>query len=304
MRNPRYLTHILAFATGLFLLSSCDKIEAPYVIPATPPDTAACPVPEFPAVTAHYKRAFLEDYTGHNCPNCPRAALTAHDLKTLYADSLVVITVHAGFFAKPSTGDPLWAYDFRTAAGTEWDNFFKVGLVGNPNGMVSRKGYTENKQVLAPALWANAVKATVAEPPLMDLQLITEYNPTEDKLCIHTKTTFLQSITGRTLNLSVIITEDSIVQPQKNSEAAVGPTPQIIDYVHMHVMRGTVNGIWGTPVLLKESTSSTPVVKTYPVHFDGFNLNTLIPKNCRVVAFVYDVDTKEVLQVAEHEVAD
>lgn len=304
MRNPRYLTYIFAITTGLFLFSSCDKIDAPYVIPAPPQDTAACPVPEFPVMTAHYKRAFLEDYTGHNCPNCPRAALTARDLKTLYEDSLVVITVHAGFFAKPSTGDPLWAYDFKTAAGTEWDNYFKVGAVGNPNGMVSRKGFTENKQVLAPALWANAVKATVAEAPLMDLQLITEYNATEDKLCIHTKTTFLQTVTDRSLNLLVVMTEDSIVQPQKNSEAAVGQTPQIMDYVHMHVLRGAVNGSWGTPVLLKTETSSDPVVKTFPTHFTGFNVNTMIPKNCRVVAFVYDVDTKEVLQVAEASVVE
>ncbi len=138
----------------------------------------------------------------------------------------------------------------------------------------------------------------------MDLQLITEYNTTEDKLCIHTKASFLQSITGRSLNISVIITEDSIVQAQKNNDAAVGATPNILDYVHMHVMRGAVNGIWGTALLLKTETSSTPVVKTFQTKFAGFNLNTMIPKNCRVIAFVYDTDTKEVLQVVEREVVE
>jgi hypothetical protein len=226
------------------------------------------------------------------------------DLKEQYEDSLVVITVHAGFFAKVSASDPVWAYDFRAAAGTEWDNFFKVGAVGNPNGMVSRKGYPANQQVLSPSSWANAVKNAVAEAPLMDLQLITEYNAADDKLCIHTKTSFLETITGRSLNLSVILIEDSIVQAQKNSDPLVGATPQILDYVHMHVMRGAVNGIWGTPVLLKADASSVPVVKSYPMHFTGFNLNTMIPEHCHVIAFVYDVDTKEVLQVAEAEIAD
>ena len=304
MRNTNYIKSALFAVVISFVAASCDKVDAPYVIKNEAVDTAACPAPDFPAVTAHFKRVLLEDYTGHNCPNCPRAGLTAMDLKEQYEDSLVVITVHAGFFAKVSASDPVWAYDFRTAAGTEWDNFFKVGAVGNPNGMVSRKGYPANQQVLSPSSWANAVKNAVAETPLMDLQLITEYNAADDKLCIHTKTSFLETITGRTLNLSVILIEDSIVQAQKNSDPLVGATPQILDYVHMHVMRGAVNGIWGTPVLLKADASSGPVIKSYPMHFTGFNLNTMIPKNCHVIAFVYDVDTKEVLQVAEAEVAD
>ena len=210
--------------------------------------------------------------------------------------------MHAGFFAKVSASDPVWAYDFRTAAGTDWDNYFKVGAVGNPNGMVSRIGFPDNHQVLTPPAWAAAVKTTVTGTPLVDLQLITEYDADADKLCIHTKTTFLQSITGRSLNLSVVITEDSIVSAQKNSDASVGATPEILDFVHMHVMRGAVNGSWGTPILLKENTSSAAVVKTFPMHFTAFNLNTLVPKNCRVVAFVYDADTKEVLQAAETDV--
>jgi hypothetical protein len=294
---------LLALATVFSLLSSCDKVDAPYVIQGNQ-DTSACPAPDFPAVTAHYKRAFLEDYTGHNCPNCPRAGLTARDLKEHYQDSLIVVTVHAGFFAKTSTSDPLWAYDFRTPAGTEWDNFFKVGMVGNPNGMVSRKGYPANQQVMSPSLWAAAVQSTVAESSLMDLQLIAEYSASDDKLCIHTKTSFPKPISGRNLNLGVIITEDSIVQPQKNSEAAVGPTPQIMDYVHMHVMRGAVNGTWGTPILSSTETSDKPVIKTFPTHFTGFNLNVMNPAHCRVVAYIYDVDTKEVLQATECEVVE
>jgi hypothetical protein len=304
MTKINFLKTLITACAATFIFAACDKIDAPYVIPNEPEDTAACPVPEFPAVTAHYKRALLEDYTGHNCPNCPRAGLIAGDLKEQYADSLVVIAVHAGFFAKVSASDPVWTYDFRTTAGTAWDDFFKVGLVGNPNGMVSRKGYPDNQQVISPSAWANVVKNTVSEAPLMDLQLITEYNAAEDKLCIHAKTTFLQTISGRALNISILVTEDSIVEAQKNSDPLVGATPQILDYVHMHVMRGAVNGTWGTPVLLKEITSSAPVISTFPMHFTDFNLNAMVPEHCRIVAFVYDVDTKEVLQVAEKEVVE
>jgi len=304
MKVIKIIQLALYISIGIFVSTACDKIDAPYVIPNEPKDTAACPVPDFPAVTAHYKRALIEDYTGHNCPNCPRAGLIAADLKEQYQDSVVVVAVHAGFFAKVSANDPVWAYDFRTPAGTEWDNFFQIGAVGNPNGMISRKGYPDNQHVLSPPAWANAVKSAVSEAPLMDLQLITEYNAGEDKLCIHAKTTFLQTISERALNLSIIITEDSIVQAQKNSDPTVGPTPQILDYVHMHVMRGAVNGIWGTPIHSLYELSNAPVIKTFPVHLSDFNLNTMIPKNCHVVAFVYDISTKEVLQVAESKVVE
>ena len=135
---------------------------------------------------------------------------------------------------------------------------------------------------------------------LLDLQIITEYNPTNDLLCIHTNTSFLQSIADRALNLLVLITEDSIVQPQKNTDATVGATPQIMNFVHMHVLRGAVNGTWGTPIHALYDLSNAPVVKSFSVHLKAFNpLNTMKPKNCHVVAFVYDATTKEVLQVTE-----
>jgi hypothetical protein len=296
MKTTNLITSSILVLTAIFIIASCDKVDAPYVIPTPPKDTAACPVPDFLAVTAHFKRVLLEDYTGHTCVNCPRAALIAHDLKEQYKDSLVVIAVHAGFYAKPGSADP-WTYDFRTTAGDEWNTLFKIS--SNPNGLVSRKGYPSNEQVISKDLWANTIRAAVKETPLIDLQLITEYDNSEDKLCIHTKTSFLQTISDRTLNISVVITEDSIVQAQKNSEPEVGATPQILDYVHMHVMRGAVNGTWGTLLHAKSDLSNEPVIKSFKTHFTNFNLNTMKPKNCHVIAFVYDVDTKEVLQVAE-----
>ena len=299
MKKTFLPSSILIITLFSLFVTSCDKISAPYVRRADPNDTS-CVAPDFPALTSHFKRALLEDYTGHTCPNCPRAGVIARDLKQQYKDSLVVLAVHAGSFAKPSAYDTAWAYDFRTTAGTEWDGFFAISAVGNPNGMISRKGYPNNQQVITPNLWGSTVKTTIAEAPLIDLQILTDYNPTNDLLCIHTNTSFLQTITDRALNLSVLITEDSIIQPQKNIDPSVGATPQIMNFVHMHVLRGAVNGTWGTPVHALYDLSNAPVVKTFSVHLTTFNaLNTMKPKNCHVIAFVYDATTKEVLQVAE-----
>lgn len=290
---PLWWIHKMAFLTlTVILFTACDKIAEPYLIATGTIDTVACPAPIFPTITTHIKRVLLEDYTGHTCVNCPSAALSTHNLKGQYGDKLVVIAVHAGFFAKPSnTGN--YTYDFRTPAGTDWDNYFGIGAIGNPNGMVNRRKIN-NTYVIAPSGWSNAVAGMVAETPQIDIQIINEYSTDGRKLCTHVQTQFLQAI-DKNLKLIVALTEDSIVAPQKNNDPLVGITPEILDYVHMHAFRGTITSTWGTSVA-DDGTSA--VVNSYKYLFNA----TIKPKNCKVVAFVYDTETKEVLQAAEAKV--
>jgi hypothetical protein len=301
MKKTNYIFSVALLVTAVsWMFTSCDKIEEPYVIKKEVVDTSQCPVPEFPVVTNPEKRVLLEDYTGHTCVNCPRAAVTAHDLLEQYGDQLVVIAVHAGFFAKPLSAP--FDYDFRTTAGTAWDDFFGIGKVGNPNGMVDRAGYPSD-YILSPSAWGNAVANALNTSPLAELQIMTDYDEVSSKLCIHTKTSFLQNISSREIKLSVVIVEDSIVQAQKNNDALVGTTPQIDDYVHMHVLRGAVNSSWGDVILASDAASGDPIIKSYQTKLDGFNMYEVDPDNCRVVAFLYDGETYEVLQVSEVSIA-
>ena len=69
--------YILIFL-GL-LLVSCDKIETPN---QKPPAVYNCISPLTQIVktnttTSNFRKVLLEDYTGHTCPNCPRAAESA-----------------------------------------------------------------------------------------------------------------------------------------------------------------------------------------------------------------------------------
>ncbi len=278
--------------TAFAFMVSCDKIEEPFVKQTGNVDTAACPVPEFPAVTNILKRVLLEDYTGHTCVNCPRAAVIAHDLKQVHGEQLVLVAVHAGFFAKPlPSGD--FTYDFRTETGTEWDETFGVGDVGNPNGLINRIGFPNN-HIVSPAGWGAAVVNALATAPLVDLQMINQYDADERKLCTHIKTRFITDI-NKNLKLVVILTENKIIKPQKNNDAEVGTTPVIEDYEHNHVLRATINSTWGNSVALEGTTNPESVVKS----FKYILKDEFLPENCSVVAFVYDVATKEVLQAVE-----
>ena len=282
------------FATAALLtfsfLVACDKIDEPFVKQTGSVDTTACPVPEFPEVTAVVKRVLLEDYTGHACVNCPRAAVIAHDLKQVHGEKLVLLAVHAGFFAQTTTSLP---YDFRTETGTTWDQTFGIGNAGNPNGMVNRIGLPTN-HIVSPPGWGAAVSNALATGPLVDLQIINQYDPEERKLCTHIKTRFITSL-DKNLKLVVVLTESGIIQPQKNSDPLVGATPLIEDYVHNHVLRAAINSTWGSSVAAVGTANPESVVKSYKyILKDEF-----VPENCTVVAFVYDEATKEVLQAVE-----
>lgn len=278
---------------------SCDKAEVPNINNSGSDTTISCVTPDFPELTTHFKRVMLEDYTGHTCINCPAAAKLAHDLIIKYQDTLIVVAVHAGYFAKPNNNMP---YDFRTAAGDEYNEVFKIA--SNPIGIVNRKNFTTNQHLVPSSKWAETVNNSVGEAPEIELQIIANYKDPNDELCIHTKTTFLQQISNRALNLTVFILEDGIIQPQQNSDPESGPTPTITDYEHNHVLRGAVNGTWGSPLLFKDQTSGDPIIKSYPMRLKEINKNPINPKKCSIVAFVSDLDTKEILQVSTCKVVE
>lgn len=285
MKTNKIMLLFSAFGliAGFFFLGACDKIEEPFIKKITIDTTDTNQV---------IKRVLLEDYTGHNCVNCPKAAKIAHDLKETYGDRLIVLAIHAGGFANPTPGGD-FTYDFRTAAGTEYDSYFGISNAGNPNGMVNRKGYP-GEHILSPSGWAGSISSALLETPLLDLAIVNQYNNATRALSVNVTTTFLADV-DRNLKLIVVLTESGIVKPQRNNDVTVGPVPVIIDYVHSHALRGAISTTWGSAVASTGTSFPTSIVNPF-----SYNLNSeYVPANCSVVAFVCDDDTKEVLQVVE-----
>jgi hypothetical protein len=289
---------VFVFSLILIFFTSCDKIEEPYLKEVGGAvDTTECPVPEFLPNHNPVKRGLLEDYTGHTCVNCPAAAVLAHDLLEAHGEQLVVIAVHAGFFAQPAGNEFL--ADYRTEAGTTWDDFFGISTVGNPNGMVDRTGYPSNSNILSPGAWSGRVNEQLAKAPELDMQIINDYDTTERKLCTHVQTEFLVD-KSQNLKLCVVLTESGIISPQRNNDSQVGPTPVIEDYEHEHMLRGDINSPWGVAISSSGEVveSGSKFINSYKMIFeDGW-----VSENCIIVAFVYDADTYEVLQVMEKKV--
>ena len=62
------------------------------------------------------RKVLLEDYTGFKCVNCPAAAHEAHLLQEFYGDQMVVMGVHAGYYAEPD-GSGNYTTDLTTTTG-------------------------------------------------------------------------------------------------------------------------------------------------------------------------------------------
>src|SRR3989339_1616165 len=92
-------TLIISFATNifLFLFSSCDEVSQPYLQTKK----------SFPSDTGFIKKILLEDYTGFKCGNCPPSHVEAERLTKAWPDGygkrIIVLTVHAGYYADPLT---------------------------------------------------------------------------------------------------------------------------------------------------------------------------------------------------------
>ncbi len=238
------------------------------------------------------RRVFVEDYSGHHCGNCPRAAEALHDLECKYGNQIIPLTVHVGFFADVIYGPP-FDTDHRTDAGNELDSYFGNSGAGLPNGMVNRKEYNGSSVVAYPE-WDTKVEEYLEFPAQAEVLISTSYNSGSRDLDIDVDVEVLSDLDAANYNLTVYLVEDSVIAAQLDYEAE--PT-EIEDYHHMHMLRGDVNGTWGENVTSSAVSTGTTYNRSYSINVDpGYNEN-----NVYVIAFMHNNDTREVIQVNKSE---
>lgn len=268
----------LVFAS--LLIQSCNKIEDPYI----------------PLTTKEWygKRALIEDYTGHFCPNCPDAAVEAAKIDSIYGDKVIIIAVHCSEYYSKSR-PPQFPEDFRTETGNTWYNFF--GISGLPTGMISRINYPLNTHKFEYNKWKSNVSNVLSQIPEVDIDINISFDSITKKVTGKTTTKFLKTIKKK-LQLQLVLTEDSIIAPQQNN-STYEP-----NYVHRHMLRDAINGSWGS--LLTNGVFENLINSEIPYPF-VYTLKQSFPQNtpainwrhASIIAFVYDTDTYEILQVAE-----
>lgn len=262
---------LLAFSTA------CDEITGEFreTIEIEPVDT-----------TKVYQKFLLEDYTGYNCPNCPRAHEKAAYLDSVYEGRIVILGIHVGTLAEPIEEYP---YDFRTPEGNTYDEFFENSKKGIPNGMINRK-IIENSYIIRHTNWASVINNLLNQEPPADLKLTTSYDESSRKITAKVDLKYLKTSSANDF-ICVMISEDNIIKFQKD-----GLYGKIPEYNHRHVLRGGITPAWG----VKVSDNSKAVNDRFTPEF-----TYVIPQdkdwkidNLSIVAYVYSKDKNyEILQV-------
>ena len=282
---------IIAFVVIAF--ASCDKVEGPYkekqII--VPPDTTISPS-DTTYVFETKQSILLEDYTGHQCGNCPEAAEKLEEIKGVYGKLLVPLAVHAGYFAKVALSK--FTRNFNTEEGTAYDSYFGISQgAGNPNGMVNRIGWPNGTHIKNLNAWSGIVSSLITKTPDVHLAIKNNYDNSTNSVETKVYVKFKNNLDGN-YKLCVLLTEDNIIGPQKDYRITPDYQP---NYVFDHVLRASFNSTWGETIATNPLASETNVLrKKYLMSLTGklFDIN----HPCDVVAFVYNDLTKEVLQAS------
>lgn len=272
--------------------ASCDKVKNPVIERKC--DFKNVHIADSNTSVINTRKILIQDYTGHTCGNCPRAAEDLETIITANPGKVIGMAIHAGTqFSPPKLPD--FPEDFRTTAGTQWDTYFAMSQNGLPKGSVN---WAQTPYYQSRSTWSNHAATQLAMAQKAKLFLKVSLDTTTLSVRTDVKVTMLAS-TNYDVKLVVVITEDSIIARQK--DYSVNPD-EIPNYVFMHVMRGDLKGTWGEilkpgPVASGAELTNVSCGNVYPWGGQKKKL-----KDMSAVAILYAQDASsgkimEVLQV-------
>ena len=214
----------------------------------------------------------LEDYTGQRCINCPDAAKEIDLLSEVFGDNLVVVGIHAGVFSLPP---------MQTEAGNEYNKHFAISSY--PKGLINRTLYKGSKEVDYNN-WGEAIGNEILKKPKVSISADKVWDATDNSLKLDVSVKKDVAFDIDNTSLLIWLTESNIVAPQSMPDGTVKS-----DYVHNHVLRDAINGTWGSELKFENNISQSSI--NYSFEDKKWEL-----EHCDIIIFVFDTDSKEVIE--------
>jgi hypothetical protein len=236
--------------------------------------------------SAAIKKVLLFDVTGVRCNNCPKAAKLAKSLSSSNSGRIEVVALY------PKTPLSLtypWAgYDTMSTIEADQIATSMGGITSLPLGAVDQVAFNGGK-LLNTSDWGAAVTSQLAKTSPINLTLTSTWKSADGKSRVEIKAVSNKALSAN-YKWVIAITESGVKSKQSDQDA---PGGMVDDYEHEHALRGVVGSTLGSDI----NTAAVSAGYVREKHF------YLVPKakwnvdNCEVVVWVYDADTKEVVQV-------
>lgn len=266
----------IAFVAGLGI-TACDVVDDPID-------------PNAPTVTSG-KKVLIEDFTGAQCGNCPRAHEAIESLKEAFGESVIAVGIHVGGFAEVDSVKGYY-YDFTTDFGNALDGEFGADNLGLPVGMVSRREVS-GSPLTRYTTWSSIVASVLAEAPALDIEVEATFQADSRTVTVTSNLEYYQPGDANH-QIVVLITEDSILT--KQSDYSLQPDDFIYDYPQRHVVRTSATpGVYGEVVKNAEIFIGERITKTHTTTLDA----AWKEDKCYAVVYVLDKVTGEILNVEE-----
>ena len=239
----------------------------------------------FVSTTPENKNTVLEEFTGIHCGYCPDGHKRAQELKDANPDDIVLINIHVGGYAVPSTGEP----DFRTPYGTAIDD--QADVSGYPAGTINRTDYTSQGwdqaggTAMSRGNWGSASALILAEASYVNVAAQASIDLSTRVLTVDVEAYYTANGAASN-NVNVALLQNNIPGPQ--SGGSTWNPSQILpngDYNHGHMLRHLLSGQWGD--INTSTTSGSLYTNTFTYTIPG-DLNGVVYDlfNLEVVVFI------------------
>lgn len=224
------------------------------------------------------RNVLLEEFTGQFCPNCPEGHQVIESLEEQYGESLIVVSIHAGYFGV------MEPQGLMTPTGNAYAERWNIDTY--PSGVVDRI-----TGPLGRSAWSNAVRNEIGRETTLQLSLTADLSDDGNIIEVFTTLATTSPMSGA---LQLWIVENDIVTFQQDG-GTILPA-----YVHNNVFRAAINGVWGQEIPLAsnhvEYVSNTievnPAWNLDNVYIVGFYYNSGVEQVERIRLIPHEEDTE------------
>lgn len=231
------------------------------------------------------QNVLIEDFTGQHCTYCPKAHEELARLQNLYGKKVVGMAIHYGWQADADAEFPV---DYKTEVGTAIGDHFADQSEPLPFGFINRIKHG-SKYKLDWAQWDAEVNRLTPLPAKVGIAI------SEAKIENGTLTSSVYVKAFEQLDTIVKI-QGFIIESHLHSKQKFYEAPwEIDDYEQNHVLRASINGIWGEELASAPISQNQIINKNFTFTVD----NAWVPENLDLIIMVYNSVSEEILQVEE-----